>query len=166
MARDATSRLYDVDEDSVLYKKFKIKGQYDHGTITFSAKKGGLVDLDKLHESIWATRLSGGTRSGLIRLDVTAVGEVVVIKSETLLNVKGSDRHFVLIEDSETPTKEGTKTAFRKLRESMSRGDKVVSVIGRVEGWSGGWPTALRKLPAKPRRIIVTRFQIEKESLN
>ena len=95
MARDATSRLYDVDEDSVLYKKFKISGRYDHGTIRFSAKQGRLVDLDKLHESIWATRLSGGTRSGLIRLDVTAVGEVVVNESETVLNVTGSDRRFI-----------------------------------------------------------------------
>lgn len=166
MARDATSRLYDVDEDSVLYKKPKLRGKYDHGTIQFSAKKGKLVDLDKLHESIWATRLSGGTRSGLIQLDVTAVGEVVMNGKATVLNVQGSDRHFVLIGDSENSTKEGTKTAFRKLIESMGRGDKVVSVTGRVEGWNGGWPTVLRKLPAKPRRIIVTNFQIEKESSN
>ena len=166
MARDATARLYDVDEDSVVYKKPKIRGKYDHGTIRFSTKKDRLVDLDKLHESIWATRLSGGTRSGLIRLDVTAVGDIVVNESETVLNVKGSDRQFVLIGDSEKPTRDGTKTAFRKLMESMGRGDKVVSVTGRVEGWNGGWPAVLRKLPAKPRRIVVTGFQIEKETSN
>ena len=165
MARDATARLYDVDEDSVVYKKPNKRGKYDHGTIRFLAKKGKLVDLDKLHESIWATRLSGGTRSGLIRLDVTAVGEVIVNEKSTVLNVKGSDRQFVLI-DSENPTKEGAKTALRKLKESLERGEKVVSVTGRVEGWNGGWPSVLRKLPSKPRRIIVSGFHIEKELLN
>ncbi len=90
----------------------------------------------------------------------------IVNESETVLNVTGSDHHFVLSGNSETPTREGTKTTFRKLRESMKRGGKVVSVTGRVEGWSGGWPTILRQLPAKPRRIIVTGFQIEKESSN
>ena len=79
-----------MDEDSVVYKKPKKRGKYDHGTIRFFAKKGRLVDLDKLHESVWATRLSGGTRSGLIRLDVTAVGEVIVNENATVLNVKGS----------------------------------------------------------------------------
>ena len=166
MARDATSRLYDVDEESVVYKKFKISGRYDHGTIKFSAKKDKLVDLDKLHESIWATRLSGGTRSGLVRLDVTAVGKVIVNENATVLNVKGSDRQFVLVGDSKNPTREDAKTVFRKLRESMARGEKVVSVTGRVEGWNGGWPSVLRKLPSKPRRIIVTGFQIEKEPSN
>ncbi len=166
MARDATSRLYDVDDYAVLYKKPKIRGKYDHGTIRFSAKKGRLVDLDKLHESIWATRLSGGTRSGLIRLDVTAVGDIGVNESETVLNVKGSDRQFVLIEDSENPTREGAKSALGKLRDSMGRGEKVVSVTGRVAGWNGGWPTVLRKLPSKPRRIIVTGFQIAKGASN
>ena len=107
MACDATARLYDVDAKSVLYKKFKLSGSYDHGTVKFSAKKGKLVDLDKLHESIWATRLSGGTRSGLTRLDVTAVGTVVVSEGATVLAVKGSDSHFVLSEDT---AKNGKKT--------------------------------------------------------
>ena len=47
------------------------------GEITFRAREGRLVDLDKLHESIWATRLSGGTGMALNWLDVTAVGEVI-----------------------------------------------------------------------------------------
>jgi len=163
VARDAAARLYDVDAKSVLYKKFKISGSYDHGTVKFSAKKGKLVDLDKLHESIWATRLSGGTRSGLTRLDVTAVGAVVVKDNKTVLNVKGSDSHFVLIEDT---TKEAEKSAFRKLSDTVKRGEKILSVTGRVEGWKGGWPTVLRKLPAKPRRIIVTSFQIQEALSN
>ena len=94
MARDATARLYDVDDDSVTYKKPRKRGKYDQGTITFRAKKGRLVSLDKLHESIWATRLSGGTRSGLVSLDVTAVGEVMVRGNKTLLSVDGADEYF------------------------------------------------------------------------
>ena len=38
---------------------------------------GKLVDLEKLHESIWATRLGVGTGMSMSSLDVTAVGEVV-----------------------------------------------------------------------------------------
>ena len=59
MARDATARLYDVDEDSVVFKKLQKTQKYDQGTISFRSRKGKLIDLDKLHESIWATRLSG-----------------------------------------------------------------------------------------------------------
>ena len=43
------------------------------------------VDLDKLQESVWATRLSGGTRSGLVSLEVTAVGEAAVNEKEIIL---------------------------------------------------------------------------------
>src|SRR5262245_4802823 len=64
VARDAIARQYDVDADSV-------KLEIDKGLVTFGAKKGRLVDLDKLHESIWATRLSGKTGMSLDWIDVT-----------------------------------------------------------------------------------------------
>jgi len=163
VAREATARLYDVDDDSVVYKKPKKRGKYDQGTITFRAKKGSLIDLDKLHESVWATRLSGGTRSGLVTLDVTTVGEVVVSEGETVLNVKGSDRYFVLIENPQIKTESGERTSFGRLRESIDRGDKVVSVTGRVEGWAGRWPNFLKELPRKPRKIMVASFQTAEE---
>jgi hypothetical protein len=73
VARDAIARQYDVDADAVRLDIAK-------GEVTFRAKKGRLVDLDKLHESIWATRLSVGTGMALNWIDVTAVGEVVVEK--------------------------------------------------------------------------------------
>ena len=53
MACDATARLYDVDEDSVVFKKLQQTKRYDQGTITFGACNGKLIDLDQLHESIW-----------------------------------------------------------------------------------------------------------------
>ena len=76
MAREAIARLYDVDEDTVVFKKLNKTDQYDQGVVTFRARKGKLIDLEKLHESIWASRLSGGTRSGLVSLEVVAIGEI------------------------------------------------------------------------------------------
>ena len=76
MARDATARLYDVDAQSVVFNRLKLTDRYDQATITFRAKKDKLIDLEQLHESVWATRLSGGTSSGVVCLKITAVGQV------------------------------------------------------------------------------------------
>ena len=38
MACDATARLYDVDEDSVVFKKLDKTTKYDQGTVTFRAR--------------------------------------------------------------------------------------------------------------------------------
>jgi hypothetical protein len=150
VARDATARQYDVDADTVV---LDIKT----GLITFRAKKGRLVDLDKLHESIWATRLSGGTGMAINWLDVTAVGQVVVEKTETRLKVTGSDQFFVLRKDP----KDGK--AFDRLQEALKRGDRVVSVTGRVDGWKGHFPPFLKVLPRKPREILVADFVVAKK---
>ena len=101
MACDATARLYDVDEDSVVFIKLHKTKKYDQGTVTFRARKGKLIDLDKLHESIWATRLSGGTRSGLVSLEVTAIGEVGTTGEKIVLKVADSDKEFVLVKHSD-----------------------------------------------------------------
>jgi hypothetical protein len=161
VARDATARLYDVDEDRLVYKKPSQQGRYDHGTITFQAKKGKLVDLAKLHESIWATRLSGGTHSGAVCLEVTAVGNVEVSESEVLLNVDGMDRQFVLVDDVRAKPQEARPSQFRALRDAAGRGQKIVSVTGYVEGWVGRWPTVLSMPPAKRPALMVTSFQIQ-----
>jgi hypothetical protein len=124
------------------------------GEITFRAKPGRLVDLDKLHESIWATRLSGGTGMSLNWIDVTAVGEIVVEKEGISLKVKGSDQTFLL--------KEGDKEVFAKLREAAERGQKSVSVTGRVAEWKGHFPPFLKELPKKPRTIEVKLFEAVK----
>jgi hypothetical protein len=155
MVREAAARLYDVDADSLKFQKLAIANRYDTGTVSFRAKRDKLIDLDKLHESIWATRLSGGTRSGLISIEVTAVGDVVVEGSETVLKVAGADSHFIL---AAHPDNEH-RIAFDQMRSAVERGEQVVSVSGQVDGWSGRWPDVLRQLPPKPRRILVTGFE-------
>jgi hypothetical protein len=150
VARDATARQYDVDADGVKLDMTK-------GEITFRAKKGRLVDLDKLHESIWATRLSGNTGMAMSWIDVIAVGEVVVEKDRTILKVTGSDEYFVLKEDPKA--KSGDQTVFVKLREALDRGQKPASVTGRVEGWGGHFPPFLKALPKKPRVLLVKDFE-------
>jgi hypothetical protein len=149
VARDATARQYDVDADGV-------KLDISKGEIAFQAKKGRLVDLDKLHESVWATRLSGGTGMALNWLDVTAVGEVLADKDGLVLKVRGSDESFVLKEDPKA--KVGDKTAYALLREAVAAGQKLDSVFGRVEGWNGHWPPFLKTVPKKPRVILVKSF--------
>jgi hypothetical protein len=144
VARDATARQYDVDADAV-------RLDIDKGEVTFRAKKGRLVDLDKLHESIWATRLSVGTGMALNWIDVTAVGEVVVEKDRVLLKVKGAEQPFVL--------KAGDKAAFARLRDAAAGGPKSVSVTGRLDEWRGGFMTFLDTLPKKPRVIAVKEFE-------
>ena len=159
MVREAATRLYDVDRNSVVNKRLTQSGSYDTGTVTIRPKPGKLIDLDQLHESIWATRLSGGTKSGLVSLDVTAVGEAVVTEKETILKVAESDAHFALGKHPD----EKHQAAFDELRSALDRGEKVTSVSGRIEGWAGRWPDVLRKLPPKPRRILVSEFETAKE---
>ena len=149
MACDATARLYDVDVDSVVFEKLQKSEKYDQGTVTFFARKGKLIDLDQLHESLWATRLSGGTRSGLVSLEVKVIGEVVTAEDKTLLKVAGSDKVFVLGKHSD----EQHAAAFTKL--SASAG-KAVKLTGIIDKYVGQWPSVLREQPVNPRRILVT----------
>ena len=160
MARDATARLYDVDAETIAFKRFNKTGKYDTGTVTFRAKTGKLIDLDKLHESVWATRLSGSTSSGLVSLEVTVAGNIVAGDKQTTLKITAAEAEFVLAPNPEADF----KNAFDELQAALKRGDKVTSVSGRLEGWSGRWPEMLKKLPAKPRRILVTRFELAKNT--
>ena len=152
---DATARLYDVDEDSVVFKKLQQTDRYDQGVVTFRARKGRLIDLDKLHESIWATRLSGGTRSGLVSLEVVAVGEAIRTQDGMLLKVAESDSQFVL---AKAPDKEHS-ALFAKLQEAAAGTSQRVKVTGTIDNHKGRWPSLYRNPPAKPRRILVTAFE-------
>ena len=157
MARDAIARQYDVDKNSVVLFCEDDKRQYSPGTILFSARKGRSVDLEKMRESITATRLSGGTNMRVDRLDITARGEVVTGGPELLFKVTGTSQEFVLAEDP------GAKDAFQRLRET--RGAKIVTVTGRVHGWEGRFPDVLRALAVagqKPTRLYVTDFEVAK----
>jgi len=148
VARDATARQYDVDADSV-------KLDVNKGEVTFRAKKGRLVDLDKLHESIWATRLGVNTGMALNWVDVNAVGELVAEKDRLVLKVKGSDQSFVLKES------DSHKKVFAKLREQAAEDKQrtVVNVFGRLEGWTGHFPSFLKAPPKRPRVIVVRDFE-------
>ena len=154
MACDATARLYDVDEDSVVFEKLQKTEKYDQGTVTFRARKGKLIDLDRLHESIWATRLSGGTRSGLVSLEVTAIGEVVKSTDQMLLKVADANAEFAL---APHPDSEHQET-FARLAGSTS--DSRFRVTGVIDHYSGRWPGLLQKKPKNPRRILVTDFEV------
>jgi len=163
MARDATLRLYDVDKDSVVLTREEGRESYAIGKITFSAKKGKLVDLDKLHESIWATRLSGRTQMRLNWLEVTAVGEAAAAEGNVVLKVAGSKEYFLLAEDPEAKPEGAAKPPLARLKDALDRGEKVVQVTGRVDGWSGHFPKFLAELPPKPRRLLVKDFQTAKQ---
>ena len=158
MAREATARLYDVDENKVALLRPKQLDRYTHGTIKFQAKKGKLIDLQKMHESIWATRLSGGTRSGVICLDVTAMGVVVESEDGIILTVNGTDRQFVLVNDVKAKPVDAKKSMLAELREVLSDGQTTVSVSGYVDGWVGRWPDVLRQPPARRPQLMVTGF--------
>jgi hypothetical protein len=45
---------------------------------------------------------------------------------------------------------------------ALERGEKVVSVTGRVEGWKGNLTQFSKALPSGPRRLLVKDFQIAK----
>jgi hypothetical protein len=163
VARGAIARLYDVDDDMVVFKKFNIKNRYDHATVTFRAKKGKLIDLRKMHESIWATRLSGGTRSGVICLEVNVVGEVALRGDETILEVHGTDQQFVLVGDVKAKPQDAKESALLALRQAVAGGEKRLFVTGYVDGWVGRWPGVLSRPAAKRPRLMVISFLAVKQ---
>ena len=145
MAQDAIARQYDVDADATkLTPDEGRKGSYQPGTIEFFAKKGKSIDLDKLDESIAATRLSGNTNMSIDYLEITAKGKVIERDKELVLKVSGTGQEFVL---SEEPT---ATDGLQRLREAVARGNKVSTVTGRVPGWSGRFPVVLRAWAEAP----------------
>ena len=162
MARDAIARQYDVDADSTkLTRPKNQRGGYQLGTIEFFAKNGKAIDLDKIGESIAATRLSGGTKMSIDYLEITAKGEVVEREKELVLKVSGMGQELVLTAE---PTARGD---LQRLREAVVRGDKVSTVTGRVPGWSGRFPVALAAWAKAPdtqkRKLAVVDFKIERK---
>jgi hypothetical protein len=162
MARDAIARQYDVDADSILILTPPgQKGSYQVGTIEFAPKKGRSIDLDKICESITATRLSGNTNMSVDYLEIMAKGEVIARDKELVLKVSGTGQEFVL---SEGPTAKG---GLEALREAVARGEKVSTVTGRVLGWTGRFPDVLpawaNAPDAQKRKLAVEDFKVEKK---
>jgi hypothetical protein len=158
-----------VDKSSIKYEIEPGKGRYRNGTITFVAKKGESINLEKILESLKATRLFKGTRSGVNFLEITAEGEVVVVDKQILLKVSGTGEQFRLGDDPTAKRQEGVKPPFRRLQQALAKGQKIARVTGRVQGWSGRWPVVLGELagkekPAarKPALLMVTDFQTVK----
>src|SRR5262245_57252602 len=155
MARDAIARQYDVDKNSVTMTcdNTEKKG-YRPGTITFQAKKGRSIDIEKLRESIAATRLSGGTNMKMDWLEITATGEITG-RAELVLKVSGSGQEFVL--------REGEKDGLGRLREALGGGAKIASVTGRIQGWNGRFPDVLKAVAGQKRPVLqVMDFEISK----
>jgi hypothetical protein len=163
MARDAIARQYDVDKNAVNYLCETDTGRYRPGKITFAAKHGKSLDLHKMRESIAATRLSGGTNMSMDYLEITATGQVVMDGDNAVLKVSGTNQRFVLQDAS----KETSKLPLQRLREALNSGVTIVSVTGRVEGWSGRFPVVLAALaqqsPQTPTVLLVTDFETSKK---
>ncbi len=94
--RDTIARQSDVDKSSMKYEVEPGSGDYRIGTITFFAKKGKSIDLEKIHESIKGTRLSGKTRSAVNYLEIIVEGAVVEVDKKLLLRVTGSRVSYVI----------------------------------------------------------------------
>ena len=152
MAVDATARLYDVDEDTVVFTKLDKTQKYDQGEVRFRARKGKLINLEKLHESIWATRLSGRTSSGLVSLEVVAVGNVIKTQDGATLKVADSDSEFHLIRSSEHPE------VFDQLLQAGDDQETTVSITGVVDGYQGRWPSLFKSSLPAVRTLRVTSF--------
>ena len=162
MALDAIARQYDVDADSIkLARPEGQKGDYQLGTIEFAAKKGKSIDLEKIHESITATRLSGGTRMSMDYLEITARGKVIERDKDLVLKVSGTGQQLVLSEDP------AAKGGLQRLREAVARGDKVFTVTGRVPGWNGRFPVVLAawtKAPDSQKSMLaIMDFKVEQK---
>ena len=96
--------------------------------------------------------------------NVTLTGGVRLKENDVVLSAAaGSDRELLLLEGPQVSPKNGEKSAYRQMRDALARGERVVSVSGSVDRWSGRWPDVLRKPPPKSWRILVTSFQIDKE---
>jgi hypothetical protein len=121
------------------------------GRVHFAARSGRSLDLEKIHACLKETRLSGKppgkTRSRILYLELTVKGNVVKEGKELLLKVNGTRQVFRL---GEEPRSEDLpqRTDFQRLEKAVARGRKVVSVTGRVQGWSGHFPAVLREVPA------------------
>jgi hypothetical protein len=157
VARDAIARLDDVNQESA-------KRVNDKSLVSFEAKPGRSIDLKKLHEALKGTRLAGKTGSVVHYLEVTALGTAERSGDEVLWLVSGTKQAFTLLQAGEIKP-EPTKT-LANLRDALGQGQKVASVTGRVQGWSGRFPDVLAKYPPGPVArdarpgLTVTDFQV------
>jgi hypothetical protein len=130
--------------------KGSFKTDADKGAIAFAAVKGKSLDLGKIVAALKATKLGSTSKSELGYLELTATGEVAVHEKGMVLKVARTTQEFALGDDPAAKTKAGERTAFQRLQEAVKKGDKVVSVTGRVHGLTGVFPTALKQVLKNP----------------
>ncbi|MCH8047058.1 MAG: hypothetical protein IID44_25425 [Planctomycetes bacterium] len=136
--RDAVARQVDVEKDSVKLSCEEGEGKYRPGKITFQAKKQRSIDLGKIQKSIAATRLSGHTNMRVDYLQITVRGSLRLHGKEPVLQVSGAGQQFELAADD--------RDLEKLLLEAAGRSEETVTVVGRVDGWSGRFPVVLRTL--------------------
>jgi hypothetical protein len=158
MARDAIARQVDVQEDSVKLYCETDEGNYRPGKITFQAKEGRSINLGKIQEAIAATRLSGNTDMRVHYVEIEVRGNLVLRGHEPELHASGVEQKFELAADNR-----GLET--RRL-EAAGRSADMVTVVGRVDGWSGRFPVVLRTLAKrygtdgnKPILLVITSLE-------
>jgi hypothetical protein len=154
----ALSRLEDVDPKQVRHDERS-------GSITLHARRGRSLEVAAIRSALESTRLFPRRGLRVTYLELTAAGEVTRSGSDLRLRVSGTRQEFVL---GPMPGSGPPAVPFRRLRESLGRKEKVVSVTGRVHGWSGGdvpggssrnRPPAARPAETKPVRLLVTAFE-------
>jgi hypothetical protein len=144
VARDAIARQFDVDKNRVQQQKT---------TITFFAKKGRSIDVEKIFANLEATRMSDDTGNSLQSLDITVVGAVVANDKGLQLKVTGLRNPIPL---------GGDAAVLGKLR-AAARETPALKVVGRVQGWNGHFPKFLNKPMPRPLTLLVTGFEAVKE---
>jgi hypothetical protein len=144
----ALARQFDVKPGSI---KVDMK---DGGQVVFAARPGRSLDLAKIYACLKETRLSGKppgriTRSRIHYLELTVMGRVVAKGKELLLEVNGTKQVFRLGDDPGPRDIPPAVTPFQRLQKAVAKGQKVIGVTGRVQGWSGHFPAVLRQLPGE-----------------
>ena len=93
MARDAIARQYDVDKNAVTITCETDKGDYRPGTITFHAKKGKAIDLEKLRTRAllreFATYTEGRGKLKLFRTEAIRAGFAAAWRERDYMTITG-----------------------------------------------------------------------------
>ena len=163
MARDAIARQYDVKKNSIILTCEEGKGSYRPGLITFEPKKDRSLDLDKILESLTATRLSGGTSMGVDYFEITILGAVEIrdkefavvrLQDRTAIYADGrprrqrpvgkaacrprprreSDEHHGPHPGLERPLSRGFESAGQRARDPNAAADRFQVMTERVVG--------------------------------
>jgi len=147
-----------VEKDSVELTCEKEEGKYRPGKITFDAGKGRSINLGNIQKAIMATRLSGNTNMRVHYLEISVRGDLTLRDQEPVLLVSGAEQEFELAADD--------RILEKRLLEAAADSAEAVAVVGRVDGWSGRFPVALRTLEKRygtdgktPILLVITSLE-------